>query len=141
MWRREGTKDQGIGVFLRVQTAPSDRNLVDLSVDGGINWSGPFPDRPQDIAGIAFAYLGISPATQRFSRDLVAFGRARSAFASNETILEASYKAIVTDWLTLQPDAQFVLNPNAGMPSPFGSRPLPNAFIIGVRATIKFQPS
>ena len=139
--RREGTKDQGIGLFLRVQTAPSDRNLVDLSVDGGITWSGPFFDRPQDIAGIAFTYVGISRATRNFSRDLVAFGLSGSAFASNETIIEASYKAVVTDWLTLQPDAQFVLNPNAGMPTAFGPRPLPNAFVIGVRATIKFQSS
>ncbi|MBV9015087.1 MAG: carbohydrate porin, partial [Alphaproteobacteria bacterium] len=70
---------------------------------------------------------------------LVAFGRASSAYASNETVIEATYKAIVTDWLTLQPDAQFVLNPNAGIPGPFGPRPLPNALVIGLRATVKFQ--
>ncbi|MBV9153122.1 MAG: carbohydrate porin [Alphaproteobacteria bacterium] len=139
LWRREGTKDQGIGVFLQVQAGPSDRNLADLFVEGGVNWAGPFADRPKDIAGIAFAYLGISPAARSFSRDLVAFGRASSAYASNETVIEATYKAIVTDWLTLQPDAQFVLNPNAGIPGPFGPRPLPNALVIGLRATVKFQ--
>ena len=118
-----------------------NRNVADLFIESGFNWAGPFPDRPQDICGIAFAYLGISPATRNFSRDLVAFGRAKSQFASNETIIEASYKAVVAEWLTLQPDAQFVLNPNAGMPTPFGPRPLPNAFLIGLRVTIKFQSS
>ena len=141
LWRRDGTKDQGLGAFLQVEVGPSDRNLADLFVEAGFNWVGPFPDRPQDIGGIAFAYLGISPTVRNFGRDLVAFGRAASPFASNETIIEASYKAVVADWLTLQPDAQFVLNPNAGMPTPFGPRPLPNAFLIGLRVTIKFQSS
>ncbi|HEX4614655.1 MAG TPA: carbohydrate porin, partial [Stellaceae bacterium] len=139
LWRREGTADQGIGVFAQVQAGPSDRNLADLFVEGGVLWSGPFSERPKDIAGIAFAYLGISPSARNFSRDLVAFGRATSVFASNETVIEATYKAVMTDWLTLQPDAQIVLNPNAGMPGPFGTRPLPNAFIIGMRVTVKFQ--
>ena len=141
LWRREGTKDQGIGVFLQVQAGPSDRNLADLFIEGGLNWCAPFPERPKDIAGIGFAYLGISPAARRFSRDLVAFGRAASGYASNETIIEASYRAVITDWLTLQPDAHLVLNPNAGMPGPFGSTPLPNAFIIGLRVIIKFESS
>lgn len=141
LWRRESTKDQGLGVFFQVQAGPSDRNLADLFVEGGLNWNAPFADRPKDIAGIAVAYLGISPAARRFSRDLVAFGTARSAFASNETVIETTYKAPINDWLTLQPDAQFVLNPNAGIPGSVGRAPMPNAFIIGLRVTIKFQRS
>jgi carbohydrate-selective porin OprB len=89
--------------------------------------------------GAPSGFDGISPTARRFSRDLVAFGRAVSPYASHETIIEASYKAPVTSWLTLQPDAQLVLNPNAGVPGAFGRTPLPNAFIIGLRATIKFQ--
>ena len=139
LWRREGSTDQGIGIFAQVQAGPSDRNVADLFVEAGLHWSGPFAERPKDIAGIAFAYLGISPSARNFSRDLVAFGRATSVFASNETVIEVTYKAVMTDWLTLQPDAQIVLNPNAGMPDPFGTRPLPNAFIIGMRVTVKFQ--
>jgi porin len=139
LWRREGTKDQGIGVFLQVQAGPSDRNLSDLFIEGGVNWSGPFADRPSDVAGIAFAYLGISPAAQNFSRDLVAFGRAAAPFASNETIIEATYKAQITESLTLQPDAQLVLNPNAGVPGFFGNRVLPSALVLGMRATLKLQ--
>jgi carbohydrate-selective porin OprB len=43
----------------------------------------------------------------------------------------------VTNWLTLQPDLQFVFNPGGGVPGTFGSRPLPNALVIGMRATFK----
>jgi len=107
-----------------------------VSVDGGVNWNAPFRERPDDVAGLSFAYLGISPAARRFSRDLIAFGGGAFAYATNETVIEATYKARLSDWLTLQPDAQLVLNPNAHIPGPFGVKPLPNALVVGVRATV-----
>ena len=141
LWRAEGSDKRGVAAFMQVQAAPRDRNLSDLSIDAGINWKGPFQDRPDDVAGIALTYLGISPAARAFSRDLVAVGRAASPFAGNETIIEATYKAPITDWLTLQPDLQYVLNPNAGIPGPFGTKPLPSALVIGIRATVTLAGS
>jgi len=111
--------------------------LSNLSIAGGTNWRAPFASREEDAFGIAVAYLGISPAARRFSRDLVAFGGARSAYAANETVVEATYTASITSYLTLQPDIQLVLNPGAGVPGPFGSLPLTTAIVIGTRATIK----
>jgi porin len=137
VWRRAGTKDQGVGVFLQVMGGPSDRNLSNLFIESGMNWRAPFPDRPDDVAGLAFSYLGISPAARGFSRDLVAFGRATSPYSGNETVLEATYTAPVTAWLTLQPDLQLVINPGAGIPGTFGRAPLADAVVIGVRATIR----
>ena len=136
VWQREGTKNEGIALFLQVHAGPGDRNLSDLLVEGGLNWNAPFHECPDDVAGLSFAYLGISPAAQRFSRDLVAFGQAASSYATNETVIEATYKARISDRLTLQPDAQFVLNPNAHIPGSFGPKPLSNTLIIGIRATI-----
>lgn len=135
LWHRDGTKNAGVALFLQVQAGPSDRNLSDLSIAGGVNWNAPFQQRPDDMAGLSFAYLGISPAAQQFSRDLVAFGRAALAYATNETVIEATYKAPINGWLTVQPDAQLVLNPNAHIPGPFGPKPLPNALVVGVRVT------
>ena len=121
---------------MQVHAAPGDRNLSDLLVEGGVNWNAPFHERPDDVAGLSFAYLGISPAVRQFSRDLIAFGRGGAAYATNETVIEATYKVSVSDRLTLQPDAQLVLNPNAHIPGPFGPKPLSNTLVIGIRATI-----
>lgn len=137
VWRRPDTKDQGIGVFLAVMGGPGDRNLSNFSIEGGMNWLAPFPERPGDIFGFAVTYLGISPAARAFSRDRVSFGGSATSYASNETVLELTYQAPITDWLTLQPDLQYVINPNAGIPGAFGPRPLPNALAIGTRLTIK----
>ena len=138
VWRRDGTKDQGIGVFFHVMDGPSERNLSNLFIEGGMNWRAPFTAREADVFGLAFSYLGISPAARRFSRDLVAFGGARSPYAGNETVVEATYTAPIASYLTLQPDIQLVINPGAGIPGPFGRRRLADAVVIGTRATIKF---
>jgi hypothetical protein len=65
--------------------------------------------------------------------------RAKSPYASNETVIEATYQAPVTKWLMLQPNAQLVLDPNAGIPNSFGRISRSPAFVIGVRATIKLS--
>jgi porin len=136
LWRRDDAKAEGIGAFVQVQAGSSDRNLSDLFVEGGVNWNAPFHERPDDVAGLSFAYLGISPVARRFSRDLVALGGASFPYATNETVIEATYKARISDRLTLQPDAQLVLNPNAHIPGPFGPKPLSNPLVIGIRVTV-----
>jgi len=138
IWRRPGTKDEGIGVFLHAMAGPSDRNLSDRFIEGGVNWRAPFDGRPDDALGLALSYLGISPAARQFSRDLVAFGGALSAYAAAEVVVEATYVGKITNWLTLQPDLQLILNPGAGIPGPFGRMKLADAIVIGTRATIKF---
>jgi porin len=137
VWQNPDSKDRGIGIFGQLMGGPGDRNLSNLFIEGGINWLGPFHSRPDDTFGLAFSYLGISPAARAFSRDLVAFARATSSYASNETVIEATYQAPVTNWLTLQPDLQYVINPNVGVPNNFGSRALPNALVVGLRFTIR----
>jgi porin len=137
VWQNPDAKDQGIGVFLQVMGGPRDRNLVNWFVEGGMNWLAPFKQRPDDTFGVAFSYIGISPAARGFSDDLVAFGRATSNYASTETVLEMTYQAPLGDWLTLQPDLQYVIHPNAGIPNNFGPGPLSNALVLGMRVTIK----
>jgi len=137
VWQHPDSKDRGVGVFMQVMGGPSDRNLSNLFIEGGLNWWGPFAQRTDDVFGLAFAYLGISPAAQQFSRDQVAFGNLKSSYASNETVIEATYQAPITNWLTLQPDLQYVINPNVGIPNNFGSGPKPNVLVVGMRITFR----
>jgi porin len=137
LWHRPGKPGQGIGAFLRVMAGPGDRNLANLMVQGGVNWRAPLASRPDDQAGLAVSYLGISPAARAFSRDLVRFGGAARPFDDSETVIEATYQAQVTNWLTLQPDAQLVLNPGAGIPGSSGRASLPDALVLGLRLTVK----
>ncbi len=137
VWSDPDDKDRGIGVFFLAIGGPSDRNLSNVSAEAGISWRGPFADRKNDLLGFGVSYLGVSPATRQFSNDLIAFGRAARGYATNETVFEVTYQAPVTDWFILQPDLQYVVNPNAGIPNSFGSRPEADAFVLGLRVTFR----
>jgi porin len=141
VWRVPAGKDAGIRVFGRVTAAPGDRNLVDVSANGGITSEGMIPGRPGDVIGLGFAYAHISNRAQQFGQDLITFTGVGQPFHSNETVFEATYLFEVTPWWTLQADIQHVINPGAGMPNPFDNlsrTPLKNATQLGLRATVIF---
>ncbi|MGL5837021.1 MAG: carbohydrate porin, partial [Sphingorhabdus sp.] len=50
----------------------------------------------------------------------------------SEVAFELTYRAPVTDWLTLQPDAQYVLNPGA-------TPGIRNALIFALRAEFAWR--
>ena len=127
IWKKPGTKKQGIGVFLQVMGAPDESNESNLFVEAGMNWMGPFKGRENDIFGIGVSYLGISPAKRRYGNDVMSFTGSGSPYYGNETVVAATYQYQVTPWWMLQPDLQIIINPGAGIPSSFSSRSLKNA--------------
>jgi porin len=141
VWHSGDGKDRGIGVFGLVIGAPGDRNLSDLFVMGGATWTGPFPGRDSDIAGLGLAYAHVSGAEQALGRAQQLFGGGGTGFRGEETVLEATYQYQVAPWWTLQPDLQYVINPGAALPNPArDNQPvaLKNALVIGVRSAITF---
>jgi porin len=120
---KHGGKD--VSFFTRVGGAPADVNTVDWYFDAGFNFSGFVPGRLLDTAGIAVA-------RSNFSSD---FSDAQVAGGSNpftqETVIEATYKAQITPWWTVQPDFQYIFNPS-------GEKGSHDATILGLRTTIVF---
>ena len=84
------------------------------------------------------SYEGIGAAARQYSRELVCFTGSGTPYAGNETVVEATYQYQVAPWWTVQPDAQYVVNPGAGIPSNLSSKALKDAFVLGVRASIAF---
>lgn len=123
LWRKPGSEAQGLSGFLRIGAAPADRNTVPLYFDTGFNYKGLLPGRDHDIAGIALSYTnlsgnacddaGIPPATH------------------HETILEMTYKAVINDSFSVQPDFQYLFNPG-------GTGSAPDAVVIGLRCNLVF---
>lgn len=109
-----------LAAFVRVGTNPlKDRTEVGLHAGTGLNYFGPF-GRADDAAGIALSY-------NRFSHAFVQ--AADGQVSKQETILELTYQAVLTPWLTLQPDLQFIFDPV------FSRR---NAYVIMMQAEITF---
>lgn len=117
--------DQGLGFFTRMAVTPADRNVVNFYFDAGLAYKGLIPTRDNDTLGVGFAYAQISNG----ARSQLASEGLRPVRA--EMVLEATYQAQITNWFMVQPDVQFIINPNA-------SRDLANAFLVGFRAEITF---
>ena len=87
-----------------------------------MNYFGPF-GRADDAAGIAVSY---NRFTNAFVQGALA---ADEKVSKHEPILELTYQAVLTPWLTLQPDLQFIFD------SMFSRR---NAYVIIMQAEINF---
>ncbi len=142
LWREIGKEDpatQGLVGFFRVATAPEDRNLASFGIDGGLLYKGLIPTRDWDTFGIAGSYLEISDdlgdAQRDINRTLGSFG-APAAFpriADYEAVIEASYKAQLTAWWTLQPSVQRVIHPGGRV---LGD--IPDAWVFILQTTLRF---
>ncbi|MBS9478555.1 carbohydrate porin [Ancylobacter radicis] len=138
LWQGGGSTLSG---FMRAAIAPqSDRSTISFYVDAGLALTG-LPGRPNDVVGIGLAYAKISP-------DLADEDRARNAVTGLdgpvmdcEAVVEVTYQAALTPWLSVQPFVQYVIHPGGNIPQPDGSDPtqsLRNAAVLGVRTSVVF---
>lgn len=138
LWQGTGGTRR-IDAFIRAMGAPSDRNLVDFSVNGGLTLSDPIPDRPQDEAGIDVGFASVSSRAAALDRATALFTSTFTPIRSSETLIELTYQAQVASWLQLQPDLQLVINPGGGIADPNQpSQRARDTLIAGIRATVTF---
>lgn len=130
LWRPRGAAaDQGISVFSRASISPSDRNQIDLEVDGGVVFAGLLAARPDDSFGASVIYA-------RFSHDLRASPDNQIApgipgpYPDCETNLEFMYVAQIVPGWTVQPDYQLIWHPSG--------QPGVDAQVLGVRSIVRF---
>jgi hypothetical protein len=69
IYRVPHSNDRGIGKFGRLSVAPTDRNLIDLYADAGVEFIGLTEKRPDDKFGIAAGYAHISKRAQQLDSD------------------------------------------------------------------------
>ena len=126
LWREEGSSPdspQGIAWFNRTGFSGTlESSPLGLLFNTGFTWTGIFPGRDEDAAGIAFVWNRLSPDE---AAQLTGTNR------GNEFVIELTYEAQLTPWFEIQPDIQYMIQPG-------GSTATPNAFVLGLSATIDF---
>lgn len=124
--------------FARAMGAPGDRNLIELYVDAGLVYKGPF-GRPDDQLGFAIAYARIGGAARALDADTARFAGSSYPIRSGETALELTYRFQLAGWWQLQPDFQYVFNPGGGILNPNApGRRVGDAAVFGLRTSITF---
>jgi porin len=139
LWRVPGSSDRGLNVFVRGSLAPSDRNVVDTYVDGGLIFKGPFATRPDDALGLGVAFGRISPRASEADRETTALSGTPMPIRDFEAAVELTYQWKLADNWLVQPDLQYVIHPGANVASPANPiAAIPNALVLGTRATLRF---
>jgi porin len=106
-----------LNAFLRYGVADDRFNTIKEYMGAGTVLTGLVPSRPGDQLGLAIASGHIGSPWRRAAGDFV---------EGHETAIELTYSAQLTDWLRVQPDIQYIINPGA-------DRSLENALVIGIR--------
>lgn len=123
LWSGDGTT---AAAFLRIGRAEDRFNTFDGYLGVGASLTGFWPARPDDAVGLASA-TAFTGDEYREAQKLAGL-RADS----RETNVELTYRAPITDWLTLQPDIQYIINP--------GVDPgLDNALTVSLRFELSFH--
>jgi porin len=122
---------QGLVGFFRLGTAPSDRNLAQFGVDGGLVYRGLIPHRDWDTLAFGASYLQLSDDLRRAQQDANALVPGAFVVSDYETVLEVNYKLQMTAWWTLQTSLQRVFHPG-------GSPAIPDATVLILQTTLRF---
>jgi len=120
---------QGLNAFFLGGGAPDDRNIVQDSFGGGVNYTGLVPMRPNDVMGIALTKADISDKNiPTASTQIMGTSKGQE---SSETSYEWTYQIQINKNIHLQPDIQYVEHPN-------GEASIKNASIFMLRTEIHF---
>jgi porin len=110
---------RGLDAFVNFGIADSRVNEVDRSFNAGLTWTGLFDARPRDKMGfgVGVARAGAGLQDAQFAQGTPIYGY--------ETSFEITYRAVLSDWLTVQPNIQYIVHPGF-------DRALKNDFLFGL---------
>jgi porin len=127
---KDGDTQSGISVYTRMSMSPSDRNLIDRYLDGGIVFAGLIPQRKDDRFGAGFIYSKFSDSVRAFDQDKVLFTGVAGPIQDYEANLEINYMAQIVPGWWLQPNFQYVWHPNGDATR--------NATVLGFRTLVRY---
>lgn len=137
IWQDPDESDRTINIFGRAMGTPQDdRNLVDFSLNFGLDFHEPFLHRDDDTFGIGIGYAQVSARAAGLDRDTAVFTGTFNPARTGETFVEVTYAYAFTPWLQLQPDVQYVFNPGGGVANPADTGKIKDEFVLGLRTNI-----
>jgi porin len=104
IYRVGNDDDRGIGVFARVSSSPSDRNLISLYADGGLELIGLNDQRPRDKFGIGARYARVSSRARALDADYQQLLGPNWPVRTFEVLISTVYQYEVRAGWTLQPN-------------------------------------
>lgn len=118
----QSQNSRSLSAFAQLGLGDGRVNQIAGYVAGGLTLAAPVTSRSQDLLGLAVAAALNGSHFERAQTEM-------GSHAAGETTIELTYLAQLRSWLSVQPDAQFVIHPG-------GTRGLRNAIVPGLRIAI-----
>lgn len=147
IWREGKYPNRSVSIFGRAMYTPQgDRNLIDFSMNAGVVYHDPLPNRPDDTLALGMGYAHVSAQASALDADTSYFAQqgspgvyVYSPIRNSETYLELTYQWQVRPWWQIQPDFQYVFSPGGGIVNPNNaSQRIWDEAVVGVRTNILF---
>ncbi len=117
---------RGLDLLFEFVGEPGDRNPLMYEATLGARYTGLFDSRPQDKIGFGVIYSDNGDA---FSE---AYSQGQGGRTlGGETTVELDYQYNPTPWLSIQPDAQYIIDPG-------GDYQRDNILVLGLRTIVHF---
>lgn len=116
----------GLALFARIGGADSRYNPFSRFYSIGAVYDAPLAGRPEDQIGVALAWAQTGGRLRSLARLL------NEPVDPREISLEATYRAPLTDWLTIQPALHYIINPGLDPATR-------NALAIGLRTELSWS--
>jgi len=124
IFRKPGSS-RGLMAFVRMGIADREVDRFNYSFSAGLDFKGILKTRAKSELALSIADAHLSPV---YREALNAQGIASN---SGETALELTYRDYLRPWVSLQPDLQYIINPD-------GLKSQQNGAIFGLRTEINF---
>jgi porin len=125
IYREKGTKDQGLTPLAVVTIGPDNINKFPFFIMGGLVYKGLVPKRDDDVTGFEIVYAKYSNKIKESQQSV---GTSPQKY---EMMLEFTHKIMITKWMYMQPDLQYIIQPG-------GTGNIDDALVLGFQFGLTF---
>ncbi|MBU1037949.1 MAG: carbohydrate porin [Candidatus Omnitrophica bacterium] len=125
VYHEEGTEDQGLTALAVTTIGPENINIYPFFIMSGLIYKGLIPERDEDLSAFEVVYIKWSDDIKRSQSN------AGLTTQKYELMLEFTHKFMITKWMFLQPDLQYIIQPG-------GTGDIKDALVIGTRFGLTF---
>jgi porin len=117
--------DKGLDLLFQFVGEPGDRNSIQYEATTGGRYTGLIPGRDKDKVGFGLIYSNNGSAFSQANEQTGGSG------LGGETTLEIDYQVNPAPWLSIQCDAQYIIDPG-------GSSNRDSILVLGLRTIVQF---
>lgn len=125
IYREKDTKDEGLTPLAVVTLGPDSINKFPFFIMGGLVYKGLIPTRDNDTTAFEVMYSKYSDKIKESQQSV------GSSPQKYEMVLEFTHKVMITKWMYMQPDLQYIIQPG-------GTGNIDDALVIGFQFGLTF---